>query len=84
MTNTNKSLGLKFAYWSLGLFGFSFFLCLLSQALGGIGLLSSSLLGIIAFVLGLVEKNTKAWALGLITPVLFFILFVIGLSMGAR
>ena len=84
MTNTNKSTAISFAYWSLGLFAFSFVLCIVSQGIGGFGLLGSCLLGLIAFVPGLVEKNTKAWALGLITPVLFFALVVIGLAVGVR
>lgn len=84
MTNTNKSTAISFAYWSLGLFAFSFVLCIVSQGIGGFGLLGSCLLGLIAFVLGLVEKNAKAWGLGLITPVLFFALVAIGLAMGIR
>lgn len=82
MTNTNKSTAINFACSSVGLFALSFFLCLVSQSLGGLGLLGSCLLGVVAFVLGLIEKNTKAWALGLIAPVLFLVLTIIGLAMG--
>jgi len=52
--------------------------------MGGLGLLGSCLLGVVAFVLGLIEKNAKAWGLGLIAPVLFLALTLIGLAMGVR
>ena len=84
MTNTDKSTAINFAYSSVGLFALSFVLCIVSQGIGGLGLLGSCLLGVVAFVLGLIEKNTKAWALGLIAPVLFLVLTIIGLAMGVR
>jgi len=55
-----------------------------STTMGGLGLLGSCLLGLVAFVLGLIEKNAKAWGLGLIAPVLFLALTLIGLAMGVR
>lgn len=84
MTNIKKSTAINFAYSSLGFFAVSFFICLVSQGVGGYGLLGSCLLGLVAFVLGLVENNAKAWGLGLIAPVLFFALVAIGLAMGVR
>tara|TARA_R110001599_G_scaffold130071_1_gene304914 strand:+ start:208 stop:462 length:255 start_codon:yes stop_codon:yes gene_type:complete len=84
MTNTNKSTAVNFAYSSIGFFAFSFFICLVSTTMGGLGLLGSCLLGVVAFVLGLIEKNAKAWGLGLIAPVLFLALTLIGLAMGVR
>ena len=82
MTNTNKSTAINFAYSSLGFFAFSFLICVVSTTMGGLGLLGSCLLGVVAFVLGLIEKNAKAWGLGLIAPVLFLALTLIGLAMG--
>ena len=84
MTGTNKSTAINFAYSSLGFFAVSFFICIVSQGIGGFGMLGSCLLGLIAFVLGLVEKNAKAWGLGLITPVLFFALVCVGLAIGIK
>tara|TARA_B110000444_G_C18851550_1_gene606070 strand:+ start:3190 stop:3444 length:255 start_codon:yes stop_codon:yes gene_type:complete len=84
MTNTNKSTAINFAYSSVGFFAFSFFISIVSTTIGGLGLLGSCLLGVVAFVLGLIEKNAKAWGLGLIAPVLFFALTLIGLAMGIR
>mgnify|MGYP003657956110 FL=1 len=84
MTNTNKSTAINFAYSSVGFFAFSFFICVVSTTMGGLGMLGGVVLGLVAFVLGLIEKNAKAWGLGLIAPVLFLALTLIGLAMGAR
>jgi hypothetical protein len=84
MTNTNKSAAINFAYSSVGFFSVSFFICAVSTTMGGLGMLGGVLLGLVAFVLGLIEKNAKAWGLGLIAPVLFLALTLIGLAMGVR
>jgi hypothetical protein len=83
--NTNKSTAINFAYSSVGFFAASFFICVVSEKnMGGLGMLGGVVLGLIAFVLGLIEKNAKAWGLGLIAPVLFLALTLIGLAMGVR
>ena len=79
MNDVNKkSTSINFAYSSLGLFCLSFFTCAVDANIGGYGLLLSAFIGFVAFVIGLVEKNTKAWALGLIAPCVFVALTIIG------
>ena len=86
MTNTNKleeksSTALKFAYSSLVVFFMGFVGCMIWQLAGGLAMLASGVLGLIAIVLGIVEKNSKAWGLGLIPPALFVFFVFVGLAM---
>ena len=85
MTDTDKkinnSTALKFSYSSLAVFVIGFALCFANELLGGCGLVISCLIGLISVVLGLVEKNPKAWGLGLIPVMLFAFFAIVGSNM---
>lgn len=85
MTNTDKkeknSTSMKIAYGSvIGFFG-AFLLAQVTELGGGLVMMLSGVLGLIAVVLGLVDKNPKAWGVGLIAPALFVFFLVVGIAM---
>jgi hypothetical protein len=78
---TKNSVAETFAYISLGGFFAAFLLSVASALAGGLLMMGSGVCGLVAVVLGLIDKNPKAWGIGLISPALFVFFLCVGLAM---